>query len=83
MSNGQCSKGHLECEEKSLGPKARAPVPFQERPTCTVAEACAAAGIGTTKLYELIGSGALKSVTIGRRRLIRVDSLLSLLAIGD
>jgi excisionase family DNA binding protein len=83
MSHGHWLEGRLGCEEKIPGVKTRATVPFQERPTCTVAEACAAAGIGMTKLYELIGSGAIESVTIGRRRLIRVDSLLRLLAVGD
>lgn len=51
-------------------------IPFTERPTCTIAEACDAAGFGRTKLYELIGGGELETVTIGRRRLVCVSSLL-------
>jgi excisionase family DNA binding protein len=35
-------------------------------------------GLGRTKIYELIGDRTLDSVTIGRRRLIRFDSLLRL-----
>jgi excisionase family DNA binding protein len=54
-------------------------IPFVERPTCTVAEACRAVGFGKTKLYELIDGGAVDSIRIGRRRLIRVPSLLRLL----
>ena len=54
-------------------------IPFVERPTCTIAEACSAVGFGKTKLYELLDGGAVESVTIGRRRLIRVPSLLRLL----
>ncbi|MGH6870451.1 MAG: helix-turn-helix domain-containing protein [Rhizomicrobium sp.] len=54
-------------------------VPFVERPTCTIAEACSAVGFGKTKLYELIDGGAVDSIRIGRRRLIRVPSLLRLL----
>lgn len=58
---------------------ARSTIPFNERPTCTIAEACSAAGFGRTKLYELIGGGAVDTVMIGRRRLVRVPSLLRLL----
>jgi hypothetical protein len=59
---------------------ARPPIRFEERPTCTVSEACSAAGFGRTKLYELIDGGAVESILIGRRRLVRVASLLRLLA---
>jgi len=47
-------------------------IPFGQRPTCTVAEAYDATGLGRTKLYELIGGGQLDTVTIGRRRLVRI-----------
>lgn len=53
-------------------------VPFRERLSCTVDEACAVTGLGRTKLYELIGSGQLITTTIGRRRLVVVRSLLEL-----
>ncbi|WP_414643389.1 hypothetical protein [Bradyrhizobium barranii] len=36
-------------------------------------------GLGRTKLYELIGAGRIVTITIGRRRLIVVRSLLALL----
>ena len=55
-------------------------IPFADRLTCTVAEACAATGLGRTKLYELMGAGLIASSTIGRRRLVQVPSLLKLLA---
>jgi excisionase family DNA binding protein len=58
---------------------AGAAMPFADRLTCTVAEACAATGLGRTKLYELMGAGLITSSTIGRRRLIQVPSLLKLL----
>jgi excisionase family DNA binding protein len=71
---------------RDIGPVSTSPrlvavsmIPFQERPTCTVAEACHAAGFGKTKLYELMDGGSVDSVRIGRRRLIRVPSLLRLL----
>lgn len=56
-------------------------IPFAQRPTCTIKEACNAAGLGRTKLYELIGGGALETTSIGRRRLVRIPSLLKLLKI--
>jgi hypothetical protein len=33
-------------------------IPFRERLSCTIAEACATAGIGRTKMYEEIGADA-------------------------
>ena len=44
-----------------------------------VKEALEMSSLGKTKLYELINSGALDSVTVGRKRLIKVDSLRALL----
>ncbi|MDB5739559.1 MAG: hypothetical protein JWP16_599 [Alphaproteobacteria bacterium] len=58
----------------------RARVPFMDRPTCSVAEACLAAGIGKTTLYDLMDRRVLESTRLGRRRLISVPSLLKLLA---
>ena len=55
-------------------------VPFHERITCTVPEACQAIGLGRSKLYELIAGGKLRTTTIGRRRLIVVRSLLALVS---
>lgn len=46
--------------------------------TVTVATARAALGIGTTKIYELIGEGQLLTVKLGRRTLIRTDSIHAL-----
>ena len=54
-------------------------VPFAQRLTCTINEACEMTGLGRTKLYELIGDGHLATTTVGRRRLVVVRSLLSLL----
>ena len=56
-----------------------ATIPFAQRLTCTIAEACQATGLGQTKLYELIGKGYLNTTTIGRRRLVLVRSLRTLL----
>lgn len=54
-------------------------VPFVQKLTCTVNEAREVTGLGRTKLYELIGDGHLATTTVGRRRLVVVRSLLSLL----
>jgi excisionase family DNA binding protein len=41
----------------------------------SVPEAAKQLGVGTTKLKQLIGSGQLASVTIGRRRLVPASSV--------
>jgi excisionase family DNA binding protein len=55
-------------------------IPFKERVTCTVPEALRVTGIGRTKLYELIGRESLRTLKIGRRRLIVIESLLSFIS---
>jgi excisionase family DNA binding protein len=47
--------------------------------TVTVAGAKKALGIGTTKIYELIGEGQLRTIKIGRRALIRTESIHALI----
>jgi excisionase family DNA binding protein len=54
-------------------------LPFAERISCTIDEACEATGLGRTKLHELIEAGQLITATVGRRRLVMVRSLLALL----
>lgn len=46
---------------------------------CSVRDAAVALGIGRTKTYELIFNGQLETVTIGSRRLVRVDSIKALI----
>ena len=53
-------------------------IPFNERPTCRVEEAVEATGIGRSKLYVDMKAGKLEFVKYGRRRLVRVPSLLKL-----
>ena len=38
-------------------------------------EAARISGLGRTTLYEAIGSGALRSLKIGKRRLITIEAL--------
>lgn len=62
-------------------PKAAEPstMPFAQRITCTIDDACEVTGLGRTKLYELIAARRIATTTIGRRRLVVVRSLLTLL----
>jgi excisionase family DNA binding protein len=65
--------------ERQWSDHRRTSIRFEERPTCTVAEACNAIGLGKTKFYELMGKGAVETIRVGRRRLVRVPSLLQFL----
>lgn len=49
---------------------------------CSIPDAARALGVGRSKLYELIGEGRLETVAIGRRRLVRTDSVRAL-ALGE
>jgi excisionase family DNA binding protein len=53
-------------------------IAFSERATCTVKEALEASGLGKTTLYGLINGGRIETVAVGRRRLVKVQSLLAL-----
>ena len=54
-------------------------VPFSERPTCTINQACEVSGLGRTKLYEAMADGRLVSIKIDNRRLVVVALLLEML----
>lgn len=53
---------------------------MNEKLTYTICEAASAAGVGRTKLYELINSGELPLIKIGTRSLIRRSDVIDLLA---
>ncbi|WP_342448547.1 helix-turn-helix domain-containing protein [Sphingomonas kaistensis] len=53
-----------------------------ERLLVSIPDAGTMLGLGRSKIYELLTEGRLESVTIGRRRLIRLDSV-RLLARGE
>jgi len=42
---------------------------------CSIPDAASALSISRSKTYELISQGRLLTVTIGRRRLVRLDSV--------
>jgi excisionase family DNA binding protein len=54
-----------------------------ERRAYRINDFCRAFGLGRTKVYELIGSGKLKTVTIGGRRLVPSDAAEALLNQSD
>lgn len=54
--------------------------PSLQREGLSVAEVCAIAGIGRTKIYEAISSGALKARKFGKRRIILRSDLHAFLA---
>ena len=58
--------------EKPMPSHLSSRLPFAQRLTCTVAEACEVTGLGRTKIYELIGNGRITTTTVGRRRLVIV-----------
>jgi hypothetical protein len=50
-------------------------IPFNERRTCTVREACAAIPCGRTHLYAMIRAGLVQAEKFGDRTLIVISSL--------
>jgi excisionase family DNA binding protein len=52
---------------------------MMQRITVTLKQATEASGLSVRKLYGLIAEGKLKSVTVGRRRLVLYKSLEELL----
>ena len=45
---------------------------------CSIPDAGKALGIKRSKIYDLISNGTLDTITIGRRRLVRVESIRAL-----
>ena len=51
-----------------------------ERLAASVEDPAAMAGVGRTTLYTALGAGSLRSLKIGKRRLIRVEALKAWIA---
>ena len=49
---------------------------------CSIPDAATALGVSRSKTYELISEGLLLTVSIGRRRLVRVSSVEAI-ALGE
>lgn len=54
-------------------------IPFKERISCTITEACSGTGLSRTKLYEEIRAGRVRTAKVGKRTIIIVASLVSLM----
>jgi hypothetical protein len=52
-------------------------IPFKERPTCTINEACQATGFCRSRIYRDLGAGLIQSIQIEAPRFILVPSLLA------
>ena len=50
-------------------------VPFNQRISCSISEACSATGIGRSKLFQEIAAGRIETRKVGSRTLIIVRSL--------
>ena len=51
--------------------------------TTSIIEAARALSLGRTSIYALIDEGRLDTIKIGRRRLIKVESIRALLESGN
>lgn len=60
----------VELVHASAAERARGPVQL-----LSVAEAAKRLGVSRTSAYQLIGSGRLRSITVGRRRLVPASEL--------
>jgi hypothetical protein len=47
---------------------------ISDRITATIPEFARISGLGRSKIYELVGSGVLRSFCVGRRRLVEIAS---------
>ena len=56
-------------------------IPFRERLSCSIPEACVAIEVGRAKLYQEIAAGRIDTRKIGKRTLILVSSLERLLRV--
>ena len=55
------------------------PIPLEARISVGIDNAAKLTGLSRSRLYELMGEGKVRSVHIGRRRLVLVSSLRELL----
>ena len=95
-TSGSSTSLHRSRENEAPGSKPPASdeqlaLPFDRRPNATrsngaqplavrIPDAVRMTGIGRSKLYELIASGDLETIKIGRCTLVTVDALKALLA---
>jgi excisionase family DNA binding protein len=67
--------------EKAMQRKSnKLTVPINERLNVSLIEACQLIGIGRTRLYEIINDGELRTIRIGKRRLVPVAEIRDFVA---
>jgi excisionase family DNA binding protein len=54
-------------------------VPFSQRLSCTIEEACEGTGLGRAKIYQEIAAGRVETCKVGRRTLVIIESLVRLI----
>lgn len=64
------------CEVRTDGTER---IPFRDRLTCSVDDACDASGLSRSLIYQKLKSGEIESKKVNSRRLIVVPSLIRLL----
>jgi excisionase family DNA binding protein len=52
-------------------------IPFRQRFSATIPEACEGTGVGRTKIYELIKTGRVRTSKVGTRTVVLVDPLIA------
>jgi excisionase family DNA binding protein len=75
MRRCECSPPFRDREHHMTEPTINDHIAVADRLAVSPAEAARLAGVGRTTIYEAIGSGALRSLKIGKRRLILIVSL--------
>ena len=53
-----------------------------ERLLYPIPDAAKALGLGRSKIYELLADGQLESISIGRRRLVKAESIRALAGVA-
>ena len=63
------AKGHGVCVLLEVGEMMMDPI------LCSIADAAKMLGVGRSKAWQLVQSNQLETMAIGRRRLVRIDSI--------
>ena len=77
-SGRRVSADDAQSTTRACNPDKGKSLPFGQRLTCSVREACDATGLSRAKMYLLISDGSVSSTTVGRRRLVHIRSLTTL-----
>jgi hypothetical protein len=74
----------LKTKTRSIKPKPRAsthsPQYAVEPITTSISGFCKISGVGRSKAYELIADGAIRTVRVGKRQFVVLDSYRQLIA---